>query len=101
MIELLSVVRAPHITEKSTRLQEESAEGKGETLCFRVHSDSTKVDVRRAVERLFDVKVDSVRLASVPPKRKRFRNYQGFKPGWRKAYVKLKPGHSVEYFEGV
>ena len=96
MIELLRVVRHPHITEKSTRLKEET-----ETLCFKIETSATKVDVRRAVERLFDVKVDSVRVLNMPVKRRRFRNYVGFKSAWRKAYVKLKPGNTIEYFEGI
>jgi len=99
MNELLKVVRSPHITEKSTRIKEET-----EALCFRVATYATKIDVRRAVERLFGVKVSEVRIVNVRPKRKRNRGSAGygFKPGWRKAYVKLKPGQkSIEYFEGI
>ena len=61
-----------------------------------------QIDVRRAVERIFDVKVASVRLSRVPPKQKRTRGHLGYRPGWRKAYVRLKPGQkTIEYFEGV
>jgi large subunit ribosomal protein L23 len=97
MNELLRLVRRPHITEKATRLKEESG-----TLCFKVATGATKIDVRRAVERLFDVKVESVRIAKVAPKQKRTRGFLGHKPGWRKAYVRLKPGQkTIEYLEGA
>jgi len=99
MIELLNTLRAPHITETATLLKEAS-----QTLCFRVSREATKVDIRRAVERLFAVKVDSVRVVNMRGKRKRTRNMMGygFRPSWRKAYVTLKPGQKmVEYFEGV
>ena len=97
MIEIMNIVRKPHITEKSTRLKEEL-----QTLCFRVDTRATKIDVRRAVERTFDVKVDSVRMMKVQGKLKRNRGFQGYRPDWRKAYVKLKPGQkTIEYFEGV
>ena len=96
MIELLNIVRKPHITEKSTRLKEES-----QTLCFRVDSRATKIDVRRAVERSFDVKVDGVRLLKVPGKLKRNRGFAGYTSSWRKAYVKLKPGSKTIEFEGM
>ena len=62
------------------------------------------IDIRRAVEQLFEVKVDSVRVINMRGKRKRNRNMQGYghRPSWRKAYVKLKPGQkTIEYFEGA
>lgn len=97
MTELLELVRKPHITEKSTRLKEEQ-----HTLCFRVSPNATKVDVRRAVERIFSVKVAAVRVLKVHGKEKRNRGYRGYRPDWRKAYVKLKPGEKTfEYFEGI
>ena len=99
MNEQLELIRAPHITEKTTRLKEE-----GQVLCFKVAPHATKIDVRRTVERVFSVKVDSVRMLNVGGKRKRTRNMQGygFRPDQRKAYVKLKPGQKpIEYFEGV
>jgi large subunit ribosomal protein L23 len=97
MIELLKLVRRPHITEKSTRAKELA-----NTLCFRVDPRANKIEVRRAVERLFEVKVDSVRILRVPGKPKRSRGFVGRRPGWKKAYVRLKPGQkSIEYFEGM
>ena len=97
MNELLELVRRPHVTEKTTRLKEENR-----VLCFRVQSGSTKVAVRQAVERIFGVKVQDVRIVSVKPKPKRNRGFAGHRSGWRKAYVTLRPGEkSIEYFEGV
>ena len=97
MIELLKRVRSPHITEKSTKLKEAS-----NTLCFRVDPKCTKVDVRNAVEKIFSVKVDTVRMVNVKGKPKRMGRHEGRSSSWKKAYVRLKPGEkSIEYFEGV
>ena len=97
MMGMLKLVRRPHITEKSTRLKEDAR-----TLCFRIDRGATKIDVRRAIERLFDVKVESVRVVQVAGKMKRNRGTVGYRPDWKKAYVKLKPGSkSIEYFEGT
>ena len=97
MNDWLQLVRKPHITEKTTRLKEDAR-----VLCFKVAPEATKVDVRRAVEKLFDVKVESVRVARVAGKMKRTRGFPGRRPEWKKAYVKLQPGSkSIEYFEGM
>ena len=97
MIELLQRVDRPHITEKSTKLKEAT-----NTLCFRVERHSTKVDVRNAVEKIFGVKVQSVRIVNVKGKPKRVGRSSGYSASWKKAYVRLKPGEkSIEYFEGV
>ena len=94
---LLTRIDSPHITEKSTRLKEAT-----NTLCFRINRSSTKVDVRNAVEKLFGVKVQSVRIMRVKGKPKRVGRFEGKAPNWKKAYVRLKPGEkTIEYFEGV
>jgi large subunit ribosomal protein L23 len=94
---LLTRIDSPHITEKSTRLKEAT-----NTLCFRVNKDSSKVDVRNAVEKLFGVKVASVRMVRVKGKPKRMGRFEGRSSSWKKAYVRLKPGEkTIEYFEGV
>lgn len=91
------VIRRPVITEKATVLKE----GDG-TLCFEVHPRATSVDVRRAVEQIFKVKVDSVRTMRVKGKPKRLGRFVGTRPTWKKAYVRLAEGQrSIEYFEGV
>ncbi|HXH97991.1 MAG TPA: 50S ribosomal protein L23 [Gaiellaceae bacterium] len=68
---------------------------------FRVHSDAHKTQVRQAVEQLFDVKVVNVNIVKVRPKPKRRGVTRGARPGWKKAIVQLKPGDSIEIFEGA
>jgi large subunit ribosomal protein L23 len=84
------------ITEKSTLLREG-----GNLYCFRVATKATKIDVRRAVERLFGVKVESVRTINMAGKTKRRGRLVGKRADWRKAYVRLKEGEKpIEWFEG-
>lgn len=91
------VIRRPVITEKATLLKDEES-----TLCFEVHRQATALDVRRAVETVFNVKVEKVRVVNVRGKPKRLGRYEGYRPSWKKAYVKLAPDQPmVEYFEGV
>jgi len=91
------IVISPVITEKSTLLKE-----KGGALVFRVQRGANKTESKKAVERLFDVKVESGRTENVHGKFKRVGRYVGQRPDWKKAYVTLKPGQkSIEYFEAV
>ncbi len=91
------VIRRPVITEKATLLKDDE-----HTLCFEVDRRASALDVRRAVETVFKVKVDDVRVMNVRGKRKRLGRFEGFRPSWKKAYVKLAPDQKmVEYFEGV
>ncbi len=68
---------------------------------FKVHKDAHKTQVRQAVEQLFDVKVVAVNIVKVQPKPKRRGLIKGTRPGWKKAVVQLKPGDSIEIFEGA
>ena len=68
---------------------------------FKVHQDAHKTQVRQAVEELFDVKVVDVNIIKVQPKPKRRGAFRGTRPGWKKAVVQLKPGDSIEIFEGA
>jgi large subunit ribosomal protein L23 len=68
---------------------------------FKVHQDAHKTQVRQAVEQLFDVKVASVHMIKVAAKPKRRGVYNGVRPGWKKAIVKLHEGHQIEIFEGA
>jgi large subunit ribosomal protein L23 len=68
---------------------------------FKVHQDAHKTQVRQAVEELFDVKVLNVNIIKVQAKPKRRGVHQGVRPGWKKAVVQLKPGDSIEIFEGA
>jgi large subunit ribosomal protein L23 len=95
MKNLYEVIRRPLITEKSTTLKETQA-----TLCFEVHRDATKPEIKNAVETLFSVKVAGVRVARVHGKVKRQGRHFGQRPDWKKAYVVLKKGEKmVEFFE--
>jgi large subunit ribosomal protein L23 len=95
MKNLYEVIRRPLITEKSTTLKETQG-----TLCFEVHRDATKPEIKKAVETLFSVKVAGVRVARVHGKVKRQGRHFGQRPDWKKAYVVLKKGEKmVEFFE--
>ena len=85
-----NVVRAPHLSEKSVRLQEVNQ------YVFEVAPSADKALVKAAVEALFNVKVHSVNLANVKGKQKAFRQRPGARRGWRKAYVRLHEGQSID-----
>jgi large subunit ribosomal protein L23 len=89
------VIRRPLVTEKSTTKKEGEA-----TLCFEVAPAANKVQIRAAVERIFKVKVESVRTVNNVGKLRRRGRFSGFRSDWKKAYVKLKPGQKApEYAE--
>jgi large subunit ribosomal protein L23 len=89
------VIRRPLITEKTTALKETQR-----SLCFEVHKDASKPEIKKAVESLFGVKVADVRVANVHGKVKRQGRYVGRRPDWKKAYVVLKQGEKmIEFFE--
>jgi large subunit ribosomal protein L23 len=95
MKNLYEVIRRPLLTEKSTLLKEAQR-----TLVFEVHRDATKPEIKKAVEALFDTKVEAVRVAVVHGKVKRQGRYAGRRPDWKKAFVVLKEGaKGVEFFE--
>ncbi len=88
---ILTVLRAPHVSEKAARLQEVSNQ-----YVFEVSREATKADVKAAVESLFEVKVDDVNLLTVKGKKKTFRFRSGRRGDWRKAYVTLADGQSID-----
>jgi large subunit ribosomal protein L23 len=91
------VLRLPVITEKSTHLKENLR-----TLTFKVARDANKNDIREAVERIFKVKVESVRTANFHGKVRRQGRFSGRRPDWKKAYVTLREGEKmVEFSETV
>jgi large subunit ribosomal protein L23 len=94
--DLRQVIRRPLVTEKSTLAKEIHNQ-----LVFEVDRRAGKVEIRQAVENLFNVKVLKVRTASFHGKTKRMGRIMGHKSDWKKAYVTLAPGHSVEFFEGA
>ncbi len=88
---LAGVVIAPHVSEKSARVATE-----GNQYVFRVRTDATKPEIRAAVEFLFEVKVDKVRVVNQPGKSKRFGRSLGRRQDWKKAYVRLEEGQTIE-----
>lgn len=89
------VIRRPIITEKGLTAKDERR-----TLCFEVHPEATKPEVREAVQKLFQVKVESVRTANFAGKRRRRGRAIGYRSDWKKAYVKLQAGEKmIEYVE--
>jgi len=88
---LAGVVIAPHVSEKSSRIAAE-----GNQYVFRVRRDATKPDIRAAVEFLFEVKVDKVRVVNQAGKEKRFGRTPGRRQDWKKAYVRLAEGQHIE-----
>ena len=96
-MKLTDVIRRPLITEKTTLLRED-----GRTLVFEVATGATKVDIRRAVEKLFGTKVDGVRTAIAHGKFKRQGRFIGQRSDWKKAYVRLRDGEKIpEFLEGA
>jgi large subunit ribosomal protein L23 len=90
------LIRRPLITEKSTKLKDTS-----NTICFEVDRAANKIEIRKAVEKLFGVKVTSVRVANRQGKWKRMGRFLGQRKNWKKAYVQLAEGQKIEFFEGV
>ncbi|NJD26509.1 MAG: 50S ribosomal protein L23 [Betaproteobacteria bacterium] len=92
---LMQVLLAPQISEKATYIAD-----KNEQVIFRVASDATKPEIKAAVELLFKVEVESVQVANVKGKVKRFKGATGRRKGWKKAFVSLKPGQEINFVEG-
>ncbi|MGO2479417.1 MAG: 50S ribosomal protein L23 [Pseudoalteromonas sp.] len=93
---LLKVILAPHISEKSTIAAEEN-----NTIVFKVAKDSTKAEVKAAVEKLFEVEVTGVRTLNVKGKTKRTGARFGRRNDWKKAYVTLKEGSELDFVGGA
>ncbi|GAA4502655.1 50S ribosomal protein L23 [Pseudaeromonas paramecii] len=93
---LLKVLKAPHISEKSTMVAE-----KQNTIVFKVATDATKAEIKAAVEKLFEVKVEAVRTLNVMGKTKRTGARMGRRSDWKKAYVTLVPGQDIDFMGGA
>jgi large subunit ribosomal protein L23 len=89
---LMTVLLGPHVSEKTTKLAD-----KNNQFVFRVRRDSTKIDIRRAVELLFDVKVEQVRVLNCRGKIKRSGSEWGRRSNWKKAYVTLAEGDEIDF----
>jgi large subunit ribosomal protein L23 len=91
------IIRRPVITEKGLGAKE--TEG---TLVFEVAADATKTEIKEAVQKAFKVKVAGVRTATFQGKERRRGKFAGYRPDWKKAYVRLKAGEKLpEYAENV
>lgn len=91
------VIRRPLITEKATEQRERHG-----VYAFEVDRRANRIEVRRAVEAQFKVKVAAVRIARMHGKERRQGRFVGRRPDWKKAYVRLAPGEKpIEFFEGV
>jgi large subunit ribosomal protein L23 len=92
---LMQVILAPVISEKATLVAD-----KHEQVTFRVARDASKPEIKAAVELLFKVQVDDVKVANIKGKAKRFGRFSGRRDNWKKAYVCLKPGQEINFVAG-
>jgi large subunit ribosomal protein L23 len=92
---LCQVLLAPRVTEKSTQVGEDSNQ-----YVFQVVTDASKSEVKGAVEMLFDVNVESVRIVNVKGKNKAFRMRPGQRSNWKKAYVRVQEGQVIDFLGG-
>ncbi len=98
------VLKSPVVTEKSVLLKEASSEDEavGQILTFRVNRRAGKIQIRRAVEEIFGVKVSKVRTVQYEGKMKKRGRYEGRRASWKKAYITLKKGEPhVDYAEAI
>jgi large subunit ribosomal protein L23 len=103
------IIKRPLLTEKGTRLKETGGSADKEIdpevlkpqLLFEVARDANKVEIRQAVEKLWNVSVLEVRTAIVRGKEKRMGRFVGKRSNWKKAMVTIAPGQNIEFFEGV
>jgi large subunit ribosomal protein L23 len=103
------IVKRPLLTEKGTQLKEHGGAPVGTfteenlepKVVFEVARDANKIEIKRAVETLFSVKVVDVHTQVVRGKEKRVGRYAGMRPNWKKAIVTLAAGNKIEFFEGV
>ena len=91
-----SIILKPLVTEKGSRLREQ-----GNKYLFSVVADANKIEVKRAVQEIFNVKVKDVKTIVVHGKVKRMGAFEGKRPDWKKAVVTLEEGQSIDLFEQV
>src|SRR5207253_9931106 len=91
------IIRRPVITEKGLAIKENQ-----NTLVFQVNSKPTKTEIKEAVQTIFKVKVRSERTANYPGNERRRRKLAGYRPDWKKAYVRLRAGEKMpEYAQNL
>jgi large subunit ribosomal protein L23 len=92
---LMTVLLEPHVSEKATLASEQ-----GNQVVFKVRRDATKTEIGKAVEMMFEVKVEAVQVAVAKGKSKRFGSTLGRRSDWKKAYVRLAPGQTIDFLGG-
>jgi large subunit ribosomal protein L23 len=92
---LMTVLLEPHVSEKATLASEQ-----GNQVVFKVRGDATKTEIGKAVELMFEVKVESVQVSVAKGKAKRFGATRGRRSDWKKAYVRLAPGQTIDFLGG-
>ena len=90
--QLMSVLIAPHVTEKTSLAMQNHNQ-----YTFRVRREASKTDIRKAIELMFDVKVTGVQVVNEPGKVRRFGRTVGRTQDWKKAYVSLSAGQTIDY----
>jgi len=93
---LMKVLLSPIISEKSSTIADQSRQ-----FAFKVVTDASKPEIKAAVELMFNVEVDNVRVINMKGKSKRHGAIMGRRSDWRKAYVKLMPGHDIDFGGGA
>ena len=89
---LSNIIKAPVISEKSTNAAENS-----NRFVFKVANEANKLQIKKSVELMFKVEVEKVQILNVKGKSKRFGRFMGKRSDWKKAYVRLKPGHDIDF----
>lgn len=92
---LMQVLLRPHISEKATNVADRNRQ-----VVFAVDNTASKAEIKAAVEKLFEVEVETVQVANVRGKVKRFGRTPGKRQNWKKAYVKLKEGNDIDFLGG-
>jgi large subunit ribosomal protein L23 len=95
MMEARDIIKKPIITEETTRMMGDNK------YCFMVDHRANKIQIKKAIEEIFNVKVTDVNTMRVLGKIKRMGRFEGRRLSWKKAIVTLEPGSRIEFFEGV
>ena len=96
MKSLYGIIREPHLSEKVVNQKEE-----GNKVTFKVQPSANKIEIKNAVESIFNVTVEKVSTINLKGKPKRVGYIKGKRSDWKKAIITLKEGDSIEYFEGA
>ncbi|MFO7738258.1 MAG: 50S ribosomal protein L23 [Desulfatiglandaceae bacterium] len=95
-MDIYQVIKEPHVTEKANLLKEGSNQ-----VSFKVHRRANKIEIKQAVETFLKVKVIEVKTMNMRGKRRRIGRTAGKRADWKKAIVRLAPGETIEFFEGM